>query len=183
MYKILVNFARTQSCKCKLSKLLGMICGSPALFQLSNLHLKSAFTPFTPGCDRVSLKRPAGTTRSRDGASAARHRKNDSGWDGGGGSWRLARVSGGLPRSRKANTGRATKAELEPLLDELGCLAEQIRKVLETHDASYANCLIGSRAPWPSSRFGDDFRVVRLHLGQADKSGDQRSPHVSKTSD
>jgi replication initiation protein RepC len=27
----------------------------------------------------------------------------------------------------------ATKAELEPLLDELGCLAEQIRKVLETH--------------------------------------------------
>jgi replication initiation protein RepC len=27
----------------------------------------------------------------------------------------------------------ATKAELEPLLDELGCLAEQIRKVLEIH--------------------------------------------------
>jgi replication initiation protein RepC len=27
----------------------------------------------------------------------------------------------------------ATKAELEPLLDELGCLGEQIRKVLETH--------------------------------------------------
>jgi replication initiation protein RepC len=27
----------------------------------------------------------------------------------------------------------ATKAELEPLLDELGCLAEQIRNVLETH--------------------------------------------------
>jgi replication initiation protein RepC len=27
----------------------------------------------------------------------------------------------------------ATKAELEPLLDELGCLAEQIRKVLEAH--------------------------------------------------
>jgi replication initiation protein RepC len=27
----------------------------------------------------------------------------------------------------------ATKVELEPLLDELGCLADQIRKVLETH--------------------------------------------------
>jgi hypothetical protein len=46
----------------------------------------------------------------------------------------------------------ATKAELEPLLDELGGLAEQIRKVLETHDASYARLPIKQLAPWPSSR-------------------------------
>jgi replication initiation protein RepC len=35
-------------------------------------------------------------------------------------------LAGRIPRT-------ATKAELEPLLDELGGLAEQIRKVLETH--------------------------------------------------